>query len=334
MTGKVLLIAFFFIAILYLAVYIFFSGKFLLWFLNRLGNGNFVISWKGGGAHFPWLQFRIHDFRILFPGEGNKDQIEIHIPKLSGRLSFWNLFLGKIVIRWLDLKNPKGYYINRQPSEEKMEHLPKRNLFLIKNANIDNGELYIEDRNMTPIYKIQITEIYIRNLNMDCGCPLSFLFNSEYGRCKLGDKGILLVEKTESDKGSINLTGATWADLAGLKVIPLPLLNEKIHLKANFTNYYKQDLVNIRGTLKNSMTSRESNDLEAQELLTQIESQDTREKASTFRLTIDWKEYALPFDLALKKLLLEIFHKLKIKGLVGFTIHTVTRGIVNIFTRV
>lgn len=315
-------------------MYIFLSGKFLHWFLNQLGKGRFTVEWKGGGAHFPWLQFHLRDFKIYFPGDGNTDQIELFIPKLSGRLSFANLFLGKIVIRWLDLKNPKGYYINRQPSQEKIEHLPKRNLILIRNANIDNGQIYIEDRNMTPIYKITISEISIRNLNMDCGCPMSFLFDSEYGRCKLGDKGILQVEKSSPNQGTINLTGATWADLAGLKIIPLPILNDKIHLKANFTNYYNQDLVNIKGTLRNFKTYKDSMDLEAQELLTQIDSQETKERANTFRVTIDWSEYALPFDLALKKLLLEIFHKLKMKGVVGFTIHTVTKGIVNIFTRV
>ncbi|WCL49061.1 hypothetical protein [Leptospira sp. GIMC2001] len=67
--------------------------------------------------------------------------------------------------------------------------------------------------------------------------------------------------------------------------------------------------------------------------MTSVESEDTKAKASSFQLQINWTEYALPFDLALKKLLLEIFDKLKIKGVVGFTIHTVTKGIVNIFTR-
>lgn len=287
------------------------------------------MDWKGGGIHFPWMVFGISEFRIFFPGHNQTDIIEITSEKVVGRLSFSNLFLGKIVFRHLDLKKPKGSYINRQPSEEKVEHLPKRGLVLIENANIDGGELYIEDRNMTPIYKILLADIFVKNLNMDSGCPMTFLFQSEYGRCKIGEKGRLFVEKSDPTDGVITLTGATWTDLAGLKIIPLPILNDRIDLRASFQNFYSQDTVSVKGTLRNS----ERSDSSAQELLTHIESQDTKDRASSFRLEINWSEYALPFDLALKKLLLEIFHKLKIKGVVGFTIHTVTRGIVNIFTR-
>jgi len=81
------------------------------------------------------------------------------------------------------------------------------------------------------------------------------------------------------------------------------------------------------------MRSSEVRDDFAQELLTNVESEESKNRASSFQLKIDWNEYALPFDLALKKILLEIFQTLKIKGVVGFTIHTVTKGIVNIFTR-
>jgi hypothetical protein len=320
----------FFIVIFYLAFQIFLSGRFLHWFLNYLGRGAYTLDWKGGGIHFPWMVFRIRNFRIYFPGANKTDIIEITASEVSGRLSFSNLFRGRIVLRTLDLQKPKGSYINRQPSEQKVEHLPKRKLVMIQNANIDSGELYIEDHNMTPIYKILISDIFVKNLNMDCGCPMTFLFQSEYGRCKLGEKGRLFVEKSDETNGHITLTGATWTDLAGLKVIPLPILNDRIDLRASFQNFYSQDTIAVKGTLRGSS---EHTEVSAQELLTRIESQDTKDRASSFRLEIDWNEYALPFDLALKKLLLEIFHKLKIKGVVGFTIHTVTKGIVNIFSR-
>ncbi len=316
--------------VLYFSLQIFLSGRFLHWFLNRIGKSHFYIDWKGGGIHFPWMYFQIREFRISFPGEKGKDIIEITAFAIRGRLSFLNLFLGRIVFRSLELERPRGSYINREPPEAKVEHLPRRNLFIIRNANIDGGELYIEDRNMTPIYKIFISDIYVKNLNMDCGCPLTFLFQSEYGRCRLGERGRLFVEKSSETKGHISLTGATWTDLAGLKIIPLPIINDLIDLRANFENHYKEDTVLIRGTLRNSANT----EISAQELLTKIESQDTKERASSFRIMLNWEEYALPFDLALKKLLLEIFHKLRIKGVVGFTIHTVTRGIVKIFTRI
>jgi hypothetical protein len=307
----------------------FLSGKFLHWFLNRISKGVYRVDWIGGGLHFPLMYFRMREIRIFFPGKDKTDIIEITAKELKGRVSFTNLIRGKFVIRHADLIQPKGTYINRQPSEEKVELLPRRGLILIQKANIENGELYIEDRNMTPIYKIQLSQIFVKNLNMDCGSPMSFLFQSEYGRCKLGDKGRLFVEKSDETKGTITLTGATWTDLAGLKVIPVPILNDRIDLRAQFVNHYAEESVSVKGTLRNSDTS----DHFAQELLTNVESQDSKDRASSFRLEILWSEYSLPFDLALKKLLLEIFVKLKIRGVVGFTIHSVTKGIVNIFTR-
>jgi hypothetical protein len=318
-----------FLIIQFLSLQFFLSGKFLHWFLNRIAKGSYRIDWEGGGLHFPWLYFKIHKIRIFFPGINNTDIIEITAKEFRGRVSFTNMLRGRILVRQSDLIEPKGKYINRQPSEEKVELLPRRKLILIQNTNIEKGELYIEDHNMTPIYKILLSDIFVKNLNMDCGCPMSFLFQSEYGRCKVGEMGRLYVEKSNETNGHLTLTGATWTDLAGLKVIPLPILNDRIDLRANFTNLYSQDIVSVKGTLRNS----EKSDQFAQELLTNVESQDSKNRSSSFRLEINWGEYALPFDLALKKLLLDIFQKLHIKDVVGFTIHTVTKGIVNIFTR-
>lgn len=318
-----------FFLLIFLTLQFFLSGKFLLWFLNRISKGAYTIHWEGGGLHFPLMYFVMRRFRIFFPGINQSDIIEITAKEIKGRVSFTNLLRGKFLVRHCIVKEPKGKYINRQPSEKKVELLPKRNLFIIQNTNIEGGELYIEDHNMTPIYKITLGEIFVKNFNMDCGAPMSFLFQSEYGRCKLGDKGRLMVEKESNTHGFITLTGSTWTDLAGLKVIPLPIINDRIDLRAEFTNDYKHDLVLAKGTMRTS----EQKDAYAHELLTNVESEESKDKASSFQLEIDWNTYALPFDLALKKLLLEIFQTVKIKGVVGFTIHTVTKGIVNIFTR-
>lgn len=279
--------------------------------------------------HFPWLYFRLENFRVFFHGKHNTDVIEITAREIRGRVSFTHLIRGRILIRHSHIIEPKGSYTNIQPSEEKIELLPRRNLVRIQNTTIEKGELYVEDRNLTPIYKILLSDIFVKNLNMDCGCPMSFLFQSEYGRCKIGEKGRLLVEKSDTTNGHLTLTGATWTDLAGLKIIPLPIINDRIDLRARFQNDTENDRVLITGTLRNSDLS----DSSAQELLTNVESQATKDQASTFQLVVPWTEYALPFDIALRKLLLDLFHKLQIKGVVGFTIHSFTRGIVSIFTR-
>jgi hypothetical protein len=323
------------VIVLFLAILLFFtlqfflSGKFLHWILNKISKGNCTIDWEGGGFHFPFMYFVMRKFRIFFPGVNQTDIIEITAREIRGRLSFTNLIRGRFLIRNSVVEEPKARYINRQPSEQKVELLPRLKLFLIQNTNIEKGELYIEDHNMTPIYKITLSEIFVKNLNMDCGAPLSFLFQSEYGRCKLGSKGRLMVEKDSNDHGFLTLTGSTWTDLAGLKIIPLPIINDRIDLRAEFSNDYTNDIVTAKGTMRSS----EVRDDFAQELLTNVESEESKNRASSFQLKIDWNEYALPFDLALKKILLEIFQTLKIKGVVGFTIHTVTKGIVNIFTR-
>jgi hypothetical protein len=295
--------------------------------LNRFSRGYYMIKWSEGGLHLWKLEVSIRNFHLVFPGKERKtDQIDLKIPHIKAKISLQKLFKGKILIYDVYLDSPRLDYINIIASNDKLYLIPNRGHLLINKLRINDGVIRIEDRVLVPTYKILLSEIYLDGGNLDIGSPIEVLFRSTYGRCKLGN-GNLLIDKKPDGTGFLNLVGVTWSELAGLKIIPVPILSNKIDLKVDFKIDDAKDVIQFSGTLQNlnknsnnPEVSKEKVDDEAKKLL------------NSFHFDEKLNDLALPFDLALRKIIIDLFISLRIKGLVNYTFHMVTKGLINIFS--
>jgi hypothetical protein len=295
--------------------------------LNRFSRGYYMIKWSEGGFHLWKLEVSIRNFHLVFPGKERKtDQIDLKIPYIKAKISLQRLFKGKILIYDVYLDSPRLDYINIIPSNDKLYLIPNRGHLIVEKIRINDGLIRIEDRVLVPTYKILLSEIYLDGGCLDVGSPIEILFRSTYGRCKLGN-GNLLIDKKSDGTGFLNLFGVSWSELAGLKIIPVPILSNKIDLKVDFHIDEEKEIIHLSGTLQNLNKKTENLDLSKEKT-----NEEEKKLLNSFHFDEKLSDLAMPFDLALRKIIIDLFISLRIKGLVNYTFHMVTKGLINIFS--
>ncbi|MFB5649082.1 hypothetical protein ACE5IS_00405 [Leptospira wolffii] len=301
-------IVFFFIA--YLGLQLLLSGPAIQLIVNVFSYRLFKFRWLTPGILLPGLWVWTKHFILHFPGELGTDIVHARGNFIHFRISFSKLFKGRLIFKNVNIRSFHMDYTNRVESRKKIEYLPKRGRIQFRLDKVGHSSIDIEDRTLTPVFNIQIRDIRLEQSVLDAGSPLEILFRSRLGSCRLGREGLLRTGTLKSgDRGYLTLTGITWGELAGLEIIPLPLFKKQVHLTVEFRHIddYHTD---FEGTLVHTNPEEE-----------------TDSETYPFRFGVDWNEFNLPFDLALRKLIMELFLQTKLEGLMARTLQTIAKGI-------
>lgn len=275
-------------------------------------------KWKSTGFILPFLYFYAKEIRLEFTGYNMSDLFHLEAKKLSGWVNPFYLLIGRVRLNSVVISDFTLQYLNRVSSYKKIRFLPKRGIFKIQNSRIENSKIFIEDRTMTPHYHLNLTNINVTGLNMDVGTPIDLIFRSEKGFCNIAS-GELTTELFLQKTGRITLKGITWGELAGLKIIPIKLLENKVDLKAEFF-HENNDSMQVSGEL--ARIPKE---------LTEDSSVINEKGNFPFHFNVAWNEYALPYDMAFRRLISQILKGILVRGVMSFAIKKVTRGIFELF---
>ena len=208
-------------------------------------------------------------------------------------------------------------YINRIPSIQKLKYMPREGKVILPFANIRNGRIEIEDRTVFPLYRVTIENIDIENSNIDLGIPLKLIFDSEYAYCKI-DSGDIL-SSCENGEGSLQVQGVTWGKLINLDILPIGFLKNKIDLDVSFS--HSKNSTTFIGTLGQI----DRNPLKQETILDP--------KKLNYKFKIDWSDYQMPFDLALRKMIYQLLNGLNYGGAFTITLSLIAESITKILTK-
>ncbi|ALO27576.1 hypothetical protein [Leptospira borgpetersenii] len=287
------------------------SGPVLQLLINFFSFRHFKFRWFSSGVILPILYVVSRNCRIEFPGILKTDQVYARVSSLNLKIEFFPLFRGKLKISSSIFKNFHMDYTNIISSYKKMGLMPKRGKIVFQNMRMENGSISIVDKTLTPTYAIQLHDIAIEGGYMDFGSPLEVLFRTKSGTCRLGKRGSLKIGVLEGEtRGFLSLSDITWSELAGLQVISLPFLKNRVQIYVEFKHINLDETI-LEGTLIHFAPH----------------SQDKPEQSYPFHFTIVWQNYNLPFDLALRELVLELFLKIKLKGVMTRMLQTVAKGL-------
>ncbi|TGK02794.1 hypothetical protein EHQ53_12490 [Leptospira langatensis] len=299
-----------FLLFAYLGLQFLLSGPFLQFLVNIFSYRLFKFRWFTPGILLPGLWVWAKHFIIHFPGELGTDIVHAKGNQIHFRISFAKLFKGKLIFKGVNIRSFHMDYTNRVDSRKKIEFLPRRGRIQFRLEKVAHSSIDIEDRTLTPVFTIQIRDIRVENGLLDAGSPLEILFRSRMGSCRLGREGLLRTGTLRSgDRGYLNLSGITWGELAGLEIIPLPLFKKQVHLTVEF-RHIDENHTDFEGTLVHTNPEEEGEN-----------------ETYPFRFGVDWNEFNLPFDLALRKLIMELFLQTKLEGLMARTLQTIAKGI-------
>ncbi|HMV44340.1 MAG TPA: hypothetical protein PK079_09670 [Leptospiraceae bacterium] len=239
---------------------------------------------------------------IKTSGVNKTDVVKIKVDRIFFFLNPFSLFAGRLSIYQFRIKNLDVKYINHIPSIEKIKYMPREGKAIIHSGYITNGNIEIEDMSVFPIYKTDIRNIEIADALIDLGNPFQLIFNSEYAYCKI-DKGDV-ISTCKNGTGQLQVKGVTWGKLINLDILPIGFLQNKIDLNLNFT--HTESITRFNGTL--GQINRKP----------QKQNQSDRKQKLEYEFQADWKEYRLPFDLALKKMVYQLLIGMNYGG--AFTI--------------
>ncbi len=225
-----------------------------------------TLHFRGFGI-FPFFIFYFWEFRFLFHGDKKLDRVYFHSKYIRFRLSIWKLLQCRILLLNSKLVTPNLHYHNRSPEEAQHKALPKAKQIVIKNLNIDEGVVFIEDQRKWPVYRFALNDLNVTNLNVDFANPTLMLFQTEIGKARLAGGQInisnpyIFSQKVDSEilkdswdyikKGNIQLWGIDWKEFINLKSI-LPLTGLHLGLSAQFFLYQdnsKIPYIEARGVL-------------------------------------------------------------------------------------
>ncbi|RHX88255.1 hypothetical protein [Leptospira stimsonii] len=307
----------FYLLILYAGLQFLMSGPIIQLFVNFFSFRHFKFKWTSSGILLPLFYVISKNCTIEFPGILKTDQVYTRIASLNFQIDFFSLFKGKLRIPSSYFGNFHMDYTNIISPHKKIGLMPKRGRIILQNMRIENGSISIVDKTLTPTYSIQVRDIAIEGGYMDSGSPLELLFRTKSGSCRLGKRGSLRIGVLAGEtRGFLSLSDITWSELAGLQVIPLPFLKNRVQIYVEF-KHINEDQTAVEGTLIHFAPN----------------SNDKPEQSYPFQFVIDWKNYNLPFDLALRELILELFLKIKLKGVMTRTIQSIAKGLYAIIGR-
>ena len=275
-------------------------GPILRLILNRLFRSYVVISFRGLGFIVPFLYFHARDLRILAPGSDKRDRIYFESKHIRLRLEPIFLLLGRLRIMHLRLDHPILDYTTRQESHEKNKILPGRHRVELKNAELQSGQVFIQDETMAQIYKIAILDIQLHNCDMDISTSADLFFRTRRGSAVIGS-GKVEIGGT-AGKGYIRVRGVSWGDILGMG--DTRFLRGGVALEVEHQGGARGR--EVRGVVASLPASSVGDQfVRIDELGTRI----------PFEFEIDWDDFILTFDLGLQRLIQYILNNGKATGI-------------------
>jgi len=269
-----------------------------------------LVRMQLSGFIIPFFLFYAKDFELRTSGFNKTDIVKLKVNRIFFWINPFYLFIGKVRIHNFILIEPEMKYINRIPSIQKMKYMPPIGRVVLKSANLRKGFIEIEDRTVFPLYHSKIENIEINNAQIDLGIPLRLIFDSEYAYCKI-DSGDIL-SSCENGKGSLQVQGVTWAKLANLDLISVGFLKNKIDLDVSFSHTkYKTEFEGTLGQINRNPAKQ---------------NETVEKKKLDYKFQVDWNEYQMPFDLALKKMIAKLLTGLNYGEAISMTVNMIAEG--------
>lgn len=273
-----------------------------------------IIKMSPIGIFVPCIFFYAKNFEIRTSGINGTDVVKVKIDRIFFIINPLALLLGRLSIYQFRILNLDVKYINRIPSMEKIKYMPKPNKVIIQSAFITNGKINIEDMSVFPIYKSDIESIEVSNAKIDLGNPFKLIFESDFSYCKIDQGGV--ISTCKDGKGRLQVQGVTWGKLINLDILPIGFLKNKIDLDVSYK--HTKNTTEFNGTLgqinRNPLKQKSRN--EKQKL--------------QYKFEADWKDYRLPFDLALKKMVYQLLIGVNYGGAFTITIQLIAKNFANL----
>jgi hypothetical protein len=302
---------------IYLLLQVLLLGPVIVLIINVFFKKFLVIKMQSSGLILPFFIFYARDFEFKTSGFNKTDIVKLKAKKIFFWINPFYLLVGKIRINHFQMLGMELKYINRIPSIQKLKYMPREGKVILPFANIRNGRIEIEDRTVFPLYRVTIENIDIENSNIDLGIPLKLIFDSEYAYCKI-DSGDIL-SSCENGEGSLQVQGVTWGKLINLDILPIGFLKNKIDLDVSFS--HSKNSTTFIGTLGQI----DRNPLKQETIIDP--------KKLNYKFKIDWSDYQMPFDLALRKMIYQLLNGLNYGGAFTITLSLIAESITKILTK-
>lgn len=292
-------------------------GPVLMIITNTFFKKYLLVKMPFSGFVIPFFLFYAKDFELKTSGFNKTDIVKLKVKKIFFWINPFYLLIGKVRIQNFLLIEPEMKYINRIPSIQKMKFMPPIGRVILKSANLRKGFIEIEDRTVFPLYHSKIENIEIENAQIDLGIPLRLIFDSEYAYCKI-DSGDILAS-CENNKGSLQVQGVTWAKLANLDLISVGFLKNKIDLDVSFS--HTNNVTEFEGTI--GQISRKP----------QKQNETIEKKKLDYKFQVNWVDYQMPFDLALKKMIGKLLVGLNYSEAISMTVNMIAEGVAKMLNK-
>jgi hypothetical protein len=188
----------------------------------------------------------------------------------------------------LRLREPYLEYINRMASHKKNRYLPARHRIELKGTHIQDGRLFVRDETMTPVYRLEMTNIEIENMDLDVGTPIDFLFRSERGEANFASGRIEIGNRQGA--GYIRLRDVAWTQIASLDNLPF---TGRLALSVSHAGGSQGRHIQGQLTATGNGSPDGASLKDPHESLTNV----------NFAFDIDWNDYRVTLDLGLQRLI-------------------------------
>ena len=308
----------FYLLYILLFIQVLLLGPMVMLIVNTFFKKYLLVKMPIAGFIIPFFLFYAKDLELKTSGFNKTDIVKLKIKRIFFWMNPFYLLIGKVRIHNFLLIEPEMKYINRIPSIQKMKYMPPIGRVVLKSANLKKGFIEIEDRTVFPLYHSKIENIEIDNAQIDLGIPLRLIFDSEYAYCKI-DSGDILAS-CENGKGSLQVQGVTWAKLANLDLISVGFLKNKIDLDVSFK--HNKNKTEFEGTL--GQINRNPNK----------QDESIEKKKIDYKFQVDWNEYQMPFDLALKKMIARLLTGLNYGEAISMTVNMIAEGMSKLLSKI
>ncbi|MCB1141284.1 MAG: hypothetical protein H7A24_01155 [Leptospiraceae bacterium] len=254
----------------------------------------------------PLLTFYGKNLHSSLAESKTKDSYHAKIGSLAFVINPIYFLIGRLRITRVKLNDFHIHLLIKIPSKERIEGLPALNRIKIRNIDIQNGHLSLEDRTKFPTYRLVVKDISLKQGFIDPGYAISLFFHSGEGFCRIGDGRIHTILLSQHH-GILRISGVTIGQFMSLEGL-LPL-NRNVELAVDFRHEKEKTI--FRGIIGSDRLPEE----------TSPDPINTSKKQKVpFKFSIEWKDYRLPMDLGIIKLIQKLASGTNIGGVVSSTI--------------
>lgn len=294
-----------------------FSHYSISFLVRKIYSGKIVLKSRYGFFILPLFYYQGSDIHFQIKREFGIDEMDFEIKKLSFWINPFLLFLGKLEIRRAKIKGFKGKYVSRIPPKDKIKWLPPSGRVFLKNSSLENGELLIEDKVVISQTKILLRDINIYKTSFDLAYPVHLFFFTKNASCNLGS-GFIKTELIFPNHGFLKVSGITWGEFINIGGMTLQPLVATVELHADYKHLPGK--TDIRGIFGKKAKLKEEN------------INDTNERFA-FQFSMNWKDYRLPVDMALQKIIMLIFEGTIIGGVVHTAVDIIRNSIMSMIRK-